>query len=45
MTGSDLIVLAPWIIFAVCLAVLCTRLLRARRSAPRSPSGRRKHDD
>jgi hypothetical protein len=37
MTGSDLIVVAPWIIFAVCLAVLCIRLLRARRSA----SGRR----
>jgi len=35
MTGSDLIVLAPWIIFAVCLVVLCTRLLRARQSARR----------
>jgi hypothetical protein len=45
MTGSDLIVLAPWIIFAICLLVLCTRLLRARRSAPRSPSAKRKHDD
>jgi hypothetical protein len=45
MNGSDLIVLAPWIIFAICLAVLCTRLLRARRSARRSPSARRKHDD
>ena len=33
MTGSDLIVVAPWIIFGVCLAVLCVRLLRARRSA------------
>jgi hypothetical protein len=45
MNGSDLIVLAPWIIFAVCLAVLCTRLLRARRSASRSRSAKRKHDD
>jgi hypothetical protein len=45
MTGSDLIVLAPWIIFAICLLVLCTRLFRARRSAPRSPSAKRKHDD
>jgi hypothetical protein len=36
MTGSDLIVVAPWIIFAVCLTVLCIRLLRPRRSAPRS---------
>jgi hypothetical protein len=49
MTGSDLIVLAPWIIFAICLVVLCARLLcarllRARRSAPRPPSGGREHD-
>ncbi len=43
MTGSDLIVLAPWIIFAVCLVVLCTRLLRTRRS-PRPPTDRREHD-
>ncbi|MGH3246945.1 MAG: hypothetical protein ACRDOI_12130 [Trebonia sp.] len=45
MTGSDLIVMAPWIIFAICLIVLCTRLLRARRSVPRSPSARRRDDD
>ena len=45
MTGSDLIVVAPWIIFAVCLVVLCVSLIRARRSAPRSPSAKRKHDD
>jgi len=38
MTRSDLIVVAPWIIFAVCLAALCIRLLRARRSAHRSSS-------
>jgi hypothetical protein len=44
MTGSDLIVLAPWIIFAVCLVVLCARLIRARRSAHRPPPGRRGHD-
>ena len=44
MTGSDPIVLAPWIIFAICLVVLCARLLRARRSAPRPPSGRRGQD-
>jgi len=40
MTGSDLIVVAPWIIFAVCLAVLCFRLRHARRSA-----SRRRQDD
>jgi hypothetical protein len=44
MTGSDLMVLAPWIIFAICLVVLCARLLRARRSAQRPPPGRRGHD-
>jgi hypothetical protein len=43
MTGSDLIVVAPWIIFAVWLVVLCIRLLRARRFAQRSPSSRRRH--
>jgi hypothetical protein len=42
MTGSDLILVAPWIIFAVCLAVLCARLLRARRAARRPPARRRR---
>ena len=45
MTGSDLLVVAPWIIFAICVAVVCARLLRARRSASRPPSARRRHDD
>jgi hypothetical protein len=45
MTGSDLIVLAPWIIFALCLLVLGTRLLRARRPAPRPRSARRRPRD
>ena len=31
MTGIDLIVLAPWIIFAVALAVICLVLFRAGR--------------
>jgi hypothetical protein len=35
MTESVFLVIAPWIIFGVCLAVLGIRLLRARR----------KHDD
>jgi hypothetical protein len=34
MTGVDLIVAAPWIIFAVVLATICIFLLRARH-APR----------
>jgi hypothetical protein len=45
MTGNDLIVVAPWIIFAICVVVLCARLFRARRSASRPPSARRRHDD
>jgi len=31
MTGTDLIVLAPWIVFAVALAVICLLLFRAGR--------------
>jgi len=41
MTGSDLIVLAPWIVFAVGLAAICLLLLRSRRASgprPRRPS-------
>ena len=45
MTGSDLIVVAPWIIFAVCLALLCVRLIRARRSGERPPAARRRDDE
>lgn len=45
MTGSDLIVVAPWVIFGVCLAVLCIRLIRGRRSTQRPPSARQDHDD
>jgi hypothetical protein len=33
MTGSDLIVLAPWLVFAVGLAVVCLLLVRSTRSA------------
>jgi hypothetical protein len=32
MTGIDLIVAAPWIIFAVVLATICIFLLRSRRA-------------
>jgi hypothetical protein len=39
MTGSDLIVLAPWLVFAVGLAVVCLLLIRSNRaSGPRRPS-------
>jgi hypothetical protein len=33
MTGSDLIVAAPWIVFAVVLAIVCIFLLRSRRAS------------
>jgi hypothetical protein len=39
MTGTDLVVLAPWIAFAVGLAAICVLLLRSRRTSgsQRSP--------
>jgi hypothetical protein len=41
MTGGDLVVLAPWVIFGACLAVICIRLLAWRRASRRHPrSGR-----
>jgi hypothetical protein len=33
MTGSDWIVLAPWLVFAVGLAVVCLLLLRSTRAS------------
>jgi hypothetical protein len=33
MTGADLIVAAPWIIFAVALAAICIFLFRSRRAS------------
>jgi hypothetical protein len=44
VTGTDLIVLAPWIAFAVGLAAICFLLLRSRRASgsqrsPRPVSG------
>jgi len=37
MTGSDLIVAAPWIAFAVALAIVCILLLRSDRASRRGP--------
>jgi hypothetical protein len=36
MTGMDLIVAAPWIIFVIGLATICILLMRSRRPASRS---------
>lgn len=35
MSGGDLVVLAPWVIFGACLAVICIRLLAWRRASRR----------
>jgi hypothetical protein len=35
MTGNDLIVIAPWIIFGATLAVVLARLLSSRRRGGR----------
>ena len=37
MTGSDVIVLAPWIVFGAGMTVICLRLLRSRRPSWRPP--------
>ncbi|MDQ2813370.1 MAG: hypothetical protein M3Z75_16255 [Actinomycetota bacterium] len=37
MTGSDLIMMAPWIIFGAGLAVVCIRLLQSRRPSRTHP--------
>jgi hypothetical protein len=35
MTGSDLIVIAPWVVFAAALAVVLARVLSSRRRGGR----------
>ena len=40
MNGSDLIVIGPWILFAVCLVAVFIRLLHARRQVMRRPARR-----
>ena len=42
MTGIDLIVLAPWIVFVAGLAVICILLLRSRHASGsrRAPGSR-----
>ena len=43
MSGGDLIVLAPWVIFSACLAAICIRLLARRHTSRRHPAPDRKH--
>ena len=46
MTGSDAIVVAPWLVFAVGVTVICVQLVRsghpACRRRPTRPDGRRR---
>jgi hypothetical protein len=44
MSGSDLIVAAPWIAFGIGLLVLCIQLFRSRRASTQQPTHRR-HDE
>jgi hypothetical protein len=37
MTGTDLIVLAPWIVFIAGLAIICVLLLRSRHASGSRP--------
>jgi hypothetical protein len=43
MNGSDLIVLAPWVIFSACLAAICLRLLTRRHASKRHSAPGRRH--
>jgi len=44
MSGSDLIVAAPWIVFGIGLLVLLVRLLRSRRASARRSARSRRAD-
>ncbi len=41
MTGSDLIVLAPWIVFGAAVGAICARLIAGRSRARRRRAARR----
>ena len=45
MTGSDLIVLAPWAIFGAALGAICARLYVGRSRARRRRAMRRQERD
>jgi hypothetical protein len=42
MISTDLIVVAPWVIFGIALIAVCIQLLRARRAS--KPTHRRRPD-
>jgi hypothetical protein len=41
VTGSDLIVLAPWVVLGAAVGAICGRLLTARSGGPRRRARRR----
>jgi hypothetical protein len=43
VTGSDLIVLAPWIVFGAAVGAICARLIAGRSRARRRRAVRRPH--
>ena len=43
MTGGDLIVLAPWVIFGTCLIVIAVRLFTRRQASRRHSAPGREH--
>jgi len=45
MTGSDLIVLAPWVVFGAALGAICARLYVGRSRARRRRALRRAERD
>jgi len=45
MTGSDLIVLAPWAVFGAALGAICARLYVGRSRARRRRAPRRRARD
>jgi hypothetical protein len=45
MTGGDVLVLAPWLIFGAGVAVICLQLIRARRRSRCIRPGQAAHPD
>ena len=43
MTGGDLIVLAPWVVFGACLSAISIRLVTRRHASRRDSASGREH--
>jgi hypothetical protein len=44
MTGGDLMVLAPWVVFGGCLIVIAIRLFTRRQASRRHSAPGREHE-